>query len=103
MRGLRRIGVPYTDADIAGARTRAQSQADSIAASVVSQGGPERLARIRRSSRSSPTSSASASTSSDSRPPTPPPGFAPFPDALGVATALLVPARIAHTPDGSQN
>ena len=44
MRGLRRIGVPYTDADIAAAPARAQSQADSIAAAVVSQGGPERLA-----------------------------------------------------------
>ncbi len=44
MRGLRRIGIPYTDADIAAAGARAQSQADSIAAAVVTQGGPERLA-----------------------------------------------------------
>jgi cbb3-type cytochrome c oxidase subunit II len=44
MRGLRRLGVPYTDAQIAGAAADARAQADSIAAEVASQGGPDRLA-----------------------------------------------------------
>ena len=44
MRGLRRLGVPYTDAQIQGAARLAQAQADSIAAEVESQGGPGRLA-----------------------------------------------------------
>ncbi len=44
MRGLRTLGVPYTDADIAGAAASAQAQAAAIAAEVASQGGPERLA-----------------------------------------------------------
>lgn len=44
MRGLRRIGIPYTDADIETAAASAQAQAQAIAAEVESQGGPERLA-----------------------------------------------------------
>ena len=44
MRGLRRLGVPYTDAQIASAVADARAQADSIATEVASQGGPERLA-----------------------------------------------------------
>lgn len=44
MRGLRRLGIPYTDAAIAGAVADAQAQAATIAAEVVSQGGPDRLA-----------------------------------------------------------
>ncbi|MEM1115196.1 MAG: cytochrome-c oxidase, cbb3-type subunit II [Bacteroidota bacterium] len=44
MRGLRRLGVPYTDAEIAGAVAIAEAQADSIAAEVAAQGGPDRLA-----------------------------------------------------------
>ena len=44
LRGLRRLGVPYSDAEIAGAEASARAQADSIAAGVVNQGGPERLA-----------------------------------------------------------
>jgi len=43
MRGLRRIGIPYSDADIDGALGAAQAQADAIAAQVAEQGGPERL------------------------------------------------------------
>ncbi|OZC02441.1 cytochrome-c oxidase, cbb3-type subunit II [Rubricoccus marinus] len=45
MRGLRRLGLPYTDAEIENAVALAQAQADSIAADVVAQGGPDRLAR----------------------------------------------------------
>ncbi len=41
----RRIGIPYTDAEVAGAVRLAQVQADSVAARVVAQGGPERLER----------------------------------------------------------
>ena len=44
MRGLRRLGLPYTDAEIENAVALAQAQADSIAAEVVVQGGPDRLA-----------------------------------------------------------
>ena len=44
LRGLRRLGVPYTDADIQNATVIAQAQADSVAARVLSQGGPDRLA-----------------------------------------------------------
>ena len=44
MRGLRRLGVPYTDVQIQNAAVLAQAQADSIAAEVESQGGPGRLA-----------------------------------------------------------
>lgn len=44
MRGLRRIGVPYTDAQIASAEADAQAQAEALAAAVVDQGGPEGLA-----------------------------------------------------------
>jgi len=44
LRGLRRIGVPYTDVQIENAVALAQAQADSVAANVVEQGGPDRLA-----------------------------------------------------------
>lgn len=44
MRGLRRIGIPYTDADIASAAAAAKTQADAIAAEVESQGGPDGIA-----------------------------------------------------------
>jgi len=44
MRGLRRLGVPYTDADIDGAIDVAEAQAAGIAAAVVDQGGPDHLA-----------------------------------------------------------
>lgn len=44
MRGLRRLGVPYTDAQIASAVADARAQADTIAAGVAEQGGPDRLA-----------------------------------------------------------
>ncbi len=44
MRGLRRLGIPYTDAQIAGASQSAQAQAREIAAEVESQGGPGQLA-----------------------------------------------------------
>ena len=44
MRGLRRLGLPYTDAEIDDAVALARAQADSIATEVVEQGGPERLA-----------------------------------------------------------
>lgn len=43
LRGQRRIGIPYTEDQIANAAALAQVQADSIAAGVVRQGGPERL------------------------------------------------------------
>ena len=44
MRGLQRLGVPYTDTQIQNAVRLGQAQADSIAAQVASQGGPDRLA-----------------------------------------------------------
>lgn len=44
MRGLRRVGVPYTDDQIASAEADARAQADALAAEIVAQGGPERLA-----------------------------------------------------------
>lgn len=44
LRGLRTLGIPYTDAEIENAVALAQAQADSVAASVAEQGGPERLA-----------------------------------------------------------
>ena len=44
LRGLRRIGIPYTDAEIENAVALARAQADSVAANVAEQGGPERLA-----------------------------------------------------------
>ena len=44
LRGLRRLGVPYTDADIENAAALARAQAESVAAEVVAQGGPDRLA-----------------------------------------------------------
>mgnify|MGYP003146940118 FL=1 len=44
MRGLRTLGVPYTDAEIDGAVASAQAQAGALAAEVASQGGPDRLA-----------------------------------------------------------
>ena len=44
LRGLRTLGIPYTDAQIENAVALAQAQADSVAASVAEQGGPERLA-----------------------------------------------------------
>ncbi|MDT0630844.1 cytochrome-c oxidase, cbb3-type subunit II [Rubrivirga sp. S365] len=43
MRGLRRLGVPYTDAEIENAAALAHAQAEAIAAEVESQGGPEGL------------------------------------------------------------
>ncbi|HSN57199.1 MAG TPA: cytochrome-c oxidase, cbb3-type subunit II, partial [Candidatus Sulfomarinibacteraceae bacterium] len=43
MRAHRTLGVPYTDADIAGAIDAATEQASAIAAGVVTQGGPEGL------------------------------------------------------------
>ena len=44
LRGLARFGVPYTEADAAGAVATARAQADSVAAQIVAQGGPDRLA-----------------------------------------------------------
>ena len=44
MRGLRRLGVPYTDAQITNAVALARTQADTLAAAVAGQGGPDRLA-----------------------------------------------------------
>lgn len=43
LRGLQRLGVPYTDAQVASAVEDAQAQASEIAAEVVEQGGPDRL------------------------------------------------------------
>ena len=43
LRALRRVGVPYTDAEIASAETDAQAQAAEIARDVAAQGGPARL------------------------------------------------------------
>ena len=40
---LRTLGVPYSDAEIGGARALAQTQADSVAADVARAGGPARL------------------------------------------------------------
>ena len=42
--GLQTLGLPYTDAEVANAAGLAQAQADSIAADIASQGGPDRLA-----------------------------------------------------------
>lgn len=44
MRGLRSLGVPYSDAEIENAAALARAQADTIAAGVADQGGPDRLA-----------------------------------------------------------
>ena len=44
LRGLRRVGVPYSDAEVEGAVASARAQADSVAAEVLAQGGPDRLA-----------------------------------------------------------
>jgi cbb3-type cytochrome c oxidase subunit II len=44
LRTLRRLGVPYTDEEIANAGALAQVQAETIAAEIAGQGGPERLA-----------------------------------------------------------
>lgn len=44
MRGLRRLGVPYTDAQIENAAALAAAQAEAIATEVAEQGGPDRLA-----------------------------------------------------------
>ena len=44
MRVARTIGLPYTDAQIENAVADARAQAETIAAEVVAQGGPERLA-----------------------------------------------------------
>ncbi|MFN3597656.1 MAG: cytochrome-c oxidase, cbb3-type subunit II [Rubricoccaceae bacterium] len=43
MRALQRIGLPYTDAQIASAEADARAQAAEIAAEVAAQGGPPRL------------------------------------------------------------
>ena len=43
MRGLRRLGVPYSEADIENAVALAQAESRALAAAVVEQGGPERL------------------------------------------------------------
>jgi cbb3-type cytochrome c oxidase subunit II len=40
LRALRRIGVPYSDQEVANAAPLAQAQARTIAADVVAQGGP---------------------------------------------------------------
>lgn len=44
MRGLQRLGVPYTDAEIQDAVAVAREQSELIAAEVAEQGGPDRLA-----------------------------------------------------------
>ncbi len=44
LKALRAVGVPYTDAEINEAPTAARTQADSIAAEVAKQGGPQGLA-----------------------------------------------------------
>lgn len=44
MRTLRSLGVPYSDADIAGAADDARAQAASMAAGIADVGGPENLA-----------------------------------------------------------
>jgi cbb3-type cytochrome c oxidase subunit II len=44
LRTLRRLGVPYTDQEIENAEVFARVQAEAIAAEIVEQGGPERLA-----------------------------------------------------------
>ena len=43
VRANRRVGIPYTEADVADAARIAQVQADSVAARVERQGGPARL------------------------------------------------------------
>jgi cytochrome c oxidase cbb3-type subunit I/II len=43
MRALRRVGVPYTDADIDGARAAIAAQAAEIAADVAANRGPKDL------------------------------------------------------------
>jgi cytochrome c oxidase cbb3-type subunit I/II len=41
---MKTLGVPYTDADVAGADASARAQAEAIGASIASQGGPGDLA-----------------------------------------------------------
>jgi cytochrome c oxidase cbb3-type subunit I/II len=43
LRTLRRLGVPYTEQEIASAEGFARVQAEAIAAEIAEQGGPERL------------------------------------------------------------
>lgn len=43
LRGLQRLGVPYTDADVTNAVTDAQTQAKALAESIESSGGPAGL------------------------------------------------------------
>ena len=44
LRGMQRLGIPYTDAQIENAVALAQAQADSVAARVAEQGGPAQIA-----------------------------------------------------------
>ena len=43
MSAVQTVGLPYSDADVAGAAEAARAQAAEIAAEIVNQGGPERL------------------------------------------------------------
>jgi cytochrome c oxidase cbb3-type subunit I/II len=43
MRAHRAVGVPYSDAEIAGGEAAASEQAQAIAAEIVVEGGPEGL------------------------------------------------------------
>ena len=44
LRTLRRLGIPYTEDEVANAATLARAQAAAVAAEIAAQGGPERLA-----------------------------------------------------------
>ena len=106
LRALRRVGVPYTDAEIAGAVQAAERQADGIAAEVKAQNGPDGLGRkeivalvayLQRLGTDVRTSQTprDPATNMDSAPRPP--------DSLGVGTARPAAGRVAPTPDGSQN
>ena len=101
LRALSRVGVPYTDADIADAVASAQRQADAIAADVAAQGGPGDLSRkeivalvayLQRMGTDVKTAQTprDPATNTDSAPPSP--------DSLGVGTSR--PAPTTPTPDG---
>ncbi len=104
LRALSRVGVPYSEADIAGAAAHAQRQADAIAAEVVAQGGPKALNRkeilalvayLQRMGTDVKTAHTprDPASNNDSAPRSP--------DSLATGTAR--PAPTSPTPDGPRN
>ena len=104
LRALARVGVPYTDADIAGSVASAGAQARSIAAEIAAQGGPRTLERkeivamiayLQRMGADvkGAQTPRDPATTNDSAPPPP--------DSLAVGTTR--PGPTTPTPDGPNN